>query len=105
MDMALDVNISTEDRVHLFATSSAQINGILTPINLALFSVESADNRDPMQPVRRTVTRELEKFVRPSSLDSIDREKTSPNTQSFFGNTYQWNQLSLLLLFHSFFDQ
>ena len=87
MDMPLDMNISIEDLVHLFATSSVQINGILTPINLALFSVESADNRDLMRAVRRTVTGELEMFVSSSSLDSIDRKKTSPKMTSFFGNT------------------
>jgi hypothetical protein len=48
MDMPLDVNISKEDLVHSLPSS------LRKSLNLALFSVESADNRDLMRAVGQT---------------------------------------------------
>ena len=74
-------------------------------MNLALFSHESAGNKDLMRSVRRTINIELQKFV---SFDLKTRRKKSigikisirlleakrtPTRNNYFG-TFQWNRVN-----------
>ncbi|CAF0763658.1 unnamed protein product [Rotaria sordida] len=76
MDIGFDVQISTEALV--------RINEIRKQINLALYSAESAGNKDLMRSVRRTTTTKLQKLL---------EAKRPPNRNNYFG-TFQWNRLN-----------
>jgi hypothetical protein len=52
-------------------------------MNLALYSSESAGNKDLMRSVRRTITTELQKLL---------EAKRPPNRNNYFG-TFQWNRV------------
>ncbi|UJR29861.1 hypothetical protein I4U23_017409 [Adineta vaga] len=76
MDIGFDVQISTEDLV--------RINEIRKQMNLALYSAESAGNKDLMRSVRRIICTELQKLL---------EAKRPPNRNNYFG-TFQWNRLN-----------
>ncbi|CAF1398035.1 unnamed protein product [Adineta steineri] len=76
IDIGFDVQISTEDLV--------RINEIRKQMNLALYSTESAGNKDLMRSVRRTISIELQKLL---------EAKRPPNRNNYFG-TFQWNRLN-----------
>ncbi|CAF3113661.1 unnamed protein product [Rotaria sp. Silwood2] len=76
MDIGFDVQISTEDLV--------RINEIRKQMNLALYSPESAGNRDLLRSVRRIINSELQKLL---------EAKRPPNRNNYFG-TFQWNRLN-----------
>jgi hypothetical protein len=70
-------------------------------MNLALYSSESAGNKDLMRSVRRTVTTELQKLVYclPSFFlnliklyDRLLEAKRPPSRNNYFG-TFQWNRV------------
>lgn len=68
-------------------------------MNLALFSHESAGNKDLIRSVRRTVNIELQKFVLFSFASFISvslrllEAKRTPIRNNYFG-TFQWNRVN-----------
>lgn len=76
MDIGFDVQMSTEDLV--------RINEIRKQMNLALYSSESAGNKDLIRSVRRTISTELQKLL---------ETKRPPSRNNYFG-TFQWNRLN-----------
>ncbi|CAF2860578.1 unnamed protein product [Rotaria sp. Silwood2] len=95
MDIGFDVQISTEDLV--------RINEIHKQMKLALYSAESAGNKDLMRSVQRIITTDLQKLVVPFSKNfyfnviclyyRLLEAKRPPNRNNYF-ETFQWNRLN-----------
>ncbi|CAF4789288.1 unnamed protein product, partial [Rotaria sp. Silwood2] len=60
------------------------INEIRKQINLALYSAESAGNKDLMRSVRRTTTTKLQKFLNPDDRVPKMAEDVSPDHLKLF---------------------
>jgi len=69
-------------------------------MNLALYSAESAGNKDLMRSVRRITTTELQKFVSSfyfilfNNSYRLLEAKRPPNRNNYFG-TFQWNRVEM----------
>ncbi len=72
-------------------------------MNLALYSTESAGNKDLIRSVRRTTTTELQKLVLCFMYfvlnvfywyDRLLEAKRPPNRNNYFG-TFQWNRVEM----------